>query len=828
MTSRIRRFAALPDVVGGAPIDDSVSVVIPVGRTNEISTNPSAEINSVVGYTAGAGVLDRTTAQQYHGAYSWIYTPSAALTDGFYLAFSTTIAVRAISCKFLGLAGIPYALAVASTAPAELVTATFRATGRWQWIWLFFNESSATTRRIYIRKNGSASVAPFYVDGIQSEVCGAEGTFVTTYIDGDQLGLLPSQFPPAYGWNGAPHLSSSWRSGLTNAGGRVVPLAHYNLTLTALLGLGMAVPQNVATEYARVDGAYPDYVRKPTRAFSVVGQIQAPTQLQLRTLRGQLAAVLDRDRSALDQPIVLRHHRIDACGDAASSVAAIACKYAGGLDGNVQSGPAEAVSLQFVQYLPLVAADAEAGSSLSLSTTVANTKRIAQRTSAGAWRALGTGAADNEVRALAYGADGSLYAGGSFTSMGGVANTRGIAKWDGSAWSALGTGTSVGGTVYALAVGPNGVLYAAGDFTSMGGVANTSRIAQWTGSAWSALSTGLTGGGIVRGRALAVGADGAIYVGGLFTAAGGGAAANIAQWSGSAWSALGSGMDDEVLALTRGPGGTVAAGGKFVTAGGGAAVHAASWDGSAWSALGSPNLTQIDALVYGPNALLYAGGQGAPYIEAYNGATWQAVGGGLSAAVEALAMTGDGLLYAGGAFTLPVAGAIPTGGLALWNGATWLALDVSRSGATVYALLWRADGTLTFGDDSASSAFASAQTTVANPGAARSYPTVRVFGPSAGGSGQLFFLRNITTGRTIYLNLGIPPGDVATLTFQPDALSFTSLALGSVADSILPGSSEADFFLAPGDNSISVYAPSGINAMTITWHPAYTSLDQLP
>ena len=38
-------------------------------------------------------------------------------------------------------------------------------------------------------------------------------------------------------------------------------------------------------------------------------------------------------------------------------------------------------------------------------------------------------------------------------------------------------------------------------------------------------------------------ADGALYVGGLFSVAGGAPASNIARWSGSAWSALGAGTD---------------------------------------------------------------------------------------------------------------------------------------------------------------------------------------------------------------------------------------------------------------------------------------------
>ena len=70
-------------------------------------------------------------------------------------------------------------------------------------------------------------------------------------------------------------------------------------------------------------------------------------------------------------------------------------------------------------------------------------------------------------RVLAAVVDGSgnLYVGGSFTIAGGVFATN-IAKWNGSTWSALGSG--VGGEVWALAVSGRD-LYVGGWFTTAGG-----------------------------------------------------------------------------------------------------------------------------------------------------------------------------------------------------------------------------------------------------------------------------------------------------------------------------------------------------------------------
>jgi hypothetical protein len=72
----------------------------------------------------------------------------------------------------------------------------------------------------------------------------------------------------------------------------------------------------------------------------------------------------------------------------------------------------------------------------------------------------------------------------------------------------------------------------------------------------------------------------ALYAGGEFTTAGGVPAHGIARWDGTAWSSLGSGMNDWVRALTvfdDGTGPALYAGGNFTTAGGGGAGRIAKW-----------------------------------------------------------------------------------------------------------------------------------------------------------------------------------------------------------------------------------------------------------
>jgi len=171
---------------------------------------------------------------------------------------------------------------------------------------------------------------------------------------------------------------------------------------------------------------------------------------------------------------------------------------------------------------------------------------------------------------LALAASGSdLYAGGLFEQAGGSPATN-IAKWEGSGWSALGSGFD--GYVFALAVSGSDV-YAGGRFLTAGGIVANS-IAKWNGSSWSAMGSGMDG----DVRTLVV-CGGNLYAGGYFTTAGGTVANCIAKWDGSSWSALGSGVAPhtpysglDALAVS---GSDLYAAGSFMTAGGKVSTYVA-------------------------------------------------------------------------------------------------------------------------------------------------------------------------------------------------------------------------------------------------------------
>lgn len=120
------------------------------------------------------------------------------------------------------------------------------------------------------------------------------------------------------------------------------------------------------------------------------------------------------------------------------------------------------------------------------------------------WSALVTAqnGTDAAVRALEAFDDGSGYAmfvGGGFNAAGGVAGTRGIARWDGASWSSVGGGLA--GNVAALAVVEQGgqlTLYAGGSFTQSTSGVPLGFLGRWNGTTWSAASPGGTFSGEVE------------------------------------------------------------------------------------------------------------------------------------------------------------------------------------------------------------------------------------------------------------------------------------------------------------------------------------------
>ena len=283
---------------------------------------------------------------------------------------------------------------------------------------------------------------------------------------------------------------------------------------------------------------------------------------------------------------------------------------------------------------------------------------------------------------------GDLIVGGEFTQAGGV-TARGIARWDGQAWHALGAGLN--GNGYALAV-YDGDLIVGGWFTEAGELP-ASNIARWNGTAWSPLGEGIGTSSSGAVTALAI-YDGDLIAGGVFGQAGGTAADQIARWNGTTWSQLGGGIRgdnaERVMTLLAYEDDLIV-GGHFTQAGNQTISGIARWNGNSWSpmdgeALGQgpfvEELLEFDGQLYAGGAF-YPIGAGLDGVVRWDGATWQMLGDGLGGGgVQSLTVY-HGQLVAGGYFSTSGPDAVPFVGR--WDGSDWRPLGSSVDGV-VYSV----------------------------------------------------------------------------------------------------------------------------------------------
>lgn len=811
-----RTYQVVPGLQAGYELPAAWSVILPESTTNLI-TNPSFETNTT-GYSATGGSIARSTAEQRYGAYSLAHTPAAGTnavinTTG----FSTTAGqpyVFSVSVK--AQAGTPLRIGFYTTGNVLLgVGRTFYATGFWQRFSVRYDETSSTTRRVGIALNNSTNLPVVYTDGWQVE----NKAYDTTYCDGDQIGFNTND----YAWTGTAHASTSTRSARCRAGGKIMNFRRLGVVMLAIAGLSMLSFDTQGQQYALIGGGEYERSVEQIRDFSMGIRWDSDSQIGLMQ---RVAAFLDAvspNRVAPQQPVILRYQELDErTGAAISEEVEIQAVYTGGLESDSSNLFQRQSTARFRSFMPYIRGANDAAA-LDWQDTISINRVISTNQNTGVWSTLGGGTVSGIVYGWGLGTDGSVYAGGSFTTIGGVAANR-IARWTGTTWTGLSTGAN--GEVRSIATGPDGALYVGGLFTLMGGIANTAYIAKWDGSAWTALSTGANG----NIYAVAVAPDGSVYAGGDFTTIGGVAANRIARWNGSAWSALGTGANGTVTDIAIGADGTVYAGGSFTLMGGIASTaYIAKWNGTAWTALGTGGNAGVNALIIGPDGAVYAGGSftlmggvtNTAYIAKWNGTGWYPLGTGMGASVSSLSFDASGLLYAGGTFT-SAGGLSFTDGFAIWNGSTWVPVSVDLPGGFTVDTILHTPSEMFAGTRISGSTATNGNTTVDNQGAL-AYPQIKMIGP-----GRVISVRNITTGKTIYFNLVLNSGETAILTLGPN-VSFVSTFRGDILNTILAGSSLTDFALIPGDNLISAFITGTTDAnttMIMLWMTQYESLEQ--
>lgn len=263
-------------------------------------------------------------------------------------------------------------------------------------------------------------------------------------------------------------------------------------------------------------------------------------------------------------------------------------------------------------------------------------------------------------------------------------------------WLPFGSGITGGGGgagVKAVAGLPNGHLIAAGLFSHAGGVAMPN-IAEWNGTSWQPLGTGIPG----YVGSLCVLPNGDVVAGGEFTSAGGVAVNNVARWDGTSWSAMGNGVTRTsgtatVRALAVLANGDVVAGGYFTHASGVPASNIARWQGSAWVSMGGVN-GHVHALLHTSSGQLFAGGGFSGQCREWDGNLWQPHSSPPGYVVYSLSELANGDI---------VAGYSNTNGhgqrLSRFDGAVWTDFGSGPTLGDVYTAIETLGGTLFAGGD---------------------------------------------------------------------------------------------------------------------------------
>ncbi len=186
------------------------------------------------------------------------------------------------------------------------------------------------------------------------------------------------------------------------------------------------------------------------------------------------------------------------------------------------------------------------------------------------------------VYALTADSKGNLYAGGRFGNLAGVPATDNVAYFNASGWHAMGAGPGQGGGAvdsFVRGLTANGTnVYVGTDSVNVAGIPQADHVAKWNGSAWSALGSNAAGGDGWFPASTFINtlttSGSRVFAAGSFQNANGDKLADmVAEFDGKAWRPVGSNgagdgpLNANVSALTTFEKQLVA-GGHFTNAGG--------------------------------------------------------------------------------------------------------------------------------------------------------------------------------------------------------------------------------------------------------------------
>jgi hypothetical protein len=803
--------------------DYKLYIVNPSAATN-LCTNPSFETGTTGWTTGGTNTIATSAVQQRRGVYSCkcTYTDNdllasyaITLTDTDHVASMDIYIPSTYTGTQLTLTWTGF---TSGTVVAGLADMTIK--DHWQRVHCHINPDSGdlagTLTLSETGTNGSAGEF-IYVDGVQIEA----GTAETTYFDGDSEGFLDNVLE--YYWTGQANASTSVRTANTRSGGLLVDIENYcKIIMTD--GLGIAPVDNVAIALTK-GGERFLYSNLTARYFNVRVVFKGTEIGTIQSNRKAFVNLIKPDKTAYNQPLVIRYQGIDDNGNQESDPVNIVCQYVSGLDQSPVMKFAHFADLTFRLSGTALEVDGDAGVGLDYNDTLANANYIVKRDRDGVWSAM-AGVTGTVYAIAQHPITKEIYIGGNFLNAGGDPDADYLARWNGSAWVSVVAGMN--GYVRDLIFDNAGNLYMGGLFTSLGD-ADGDRIVKLgsDGTTLTSLGTGLNS----ICRKIVIDNAGNLYVGGNFTLAGGVAnTAYIAKWDGSVWTPLSTGLSDYVTDIVIDKNDNLYIVGGFTNAGGANGDYVVKWTGSAWESLGTGSNAILHAAALDNAGNLYVGGAATTLggvtvgkCGRWNGNKWEALGSGTNNTIYSF-LTKDNKFYIGGDFT--TAGDVSLlDRIAVYLGnGIYQSLDINLPGTTTaYGLFFDNIDNLYVGFGTSGNAETAGDDIITNSGTATTYPIITVTGP-----GLLRQIVNTTTGKGIYFNnLTLLAGEVITMDLRPDKLTMVSTFRGNIKSYLLKGSN-LDFPLIPGANRIATFidgTTTAATAATMKWKPMLHGLD---
>jgi hypothetical protein len=839
-------------------------IIKPAAGRNEIWNPRFDPLEGVTYWTGTNASISLTGEETRRNSYSMKVTPVSGTAGTAYYkrGLKVTNGLKyTFSCDVKGVAGQPMRIVIATSTGTARATKTFTATGYWQRVEVTLSATeSVSNYRVQITRDAVSSTLPFYVDGVQFEQESKATTFIHGYGDGCK-------------WEGAIRSSASIRSAYTGLGGELLDLEDY-CQLVQVTGLGHGDWNQILTKMTSGGDLYQDHIRK-SRQFSIIvdftgetlGEIEANRKALIDALRPDLldgAKVEEQFGINWGSDVrphgerIIRYQGFDDNGNEATNPIDIRCiPLPATLTDTPDLPNHQRAVLNFEIPSGLLDGAYEEGGELNLYAEFA-ADYIVKRDPEGRWCEWNGSKYVNPLAGVSgvvldikEAPNGDIYVCGAFTSAGGVANTKGIARWSkaNQVWQAVGNPVT-GGTINhirTMAFDANGDLYVGGNFTNLAGIANADYFAKYTVSnnTWSAIGSGINS--VVQ--AIEIMPNGQIFIGGYFTSASGNAnCKRIAYWNGSAWAPLATGLNDTVLIL-KSHGTYLLIGGYFTNATGTNGNYICWWDGSAFGSFTSLGATELNSMVSSidtnPNGTIIIGGHftnagndpKADYVAAWRGNNWGSLmAGGLNNTVYKVYCANNGDIYLGGSFTQ--AGSLTlTDRIAKSVQGAFQPLDINLPGtAFLQAICLTSDGSFYLGgdfstiaedpDENAVSGVVALNLNVSS-GSANTYPFISVTGP-----GKLYSIINYSTGAHIEFNdLTLQKGEWIGLNFDPVNLKFRGgwAGRGNLLRYVNPGSDYGNFYLKPGVNSISVFMDKATTTADtkawITWKPRFWGID---